>query len=105
MKKLRVLALMHEGLVPPENQDGVDLATVEWKTEFDVMTTLHDLGHEVMAVGVRDDLGVIRKAIESWKPATTTDCFSCSRLRDGMRHRPAWSCCRSRPTATSAGPR
>ena len=68
MKKLRVLALMHEGLVPPQNLNGCDLASVEWKTEFDVMTTLHDLGHEVMAVGVRDDLGVIRKAIETWKP-------------------------------------
>ena len=57
-----------KGLVPPENPNGFDLASVEWKTEFDVMTTLQDMGHEVMAVGVRDDLGVIRKAIESWKP-------------------------------------
>ena len=68
MKKLRVLALMHEGLVPPENLNGVDLATVEWKTEFDVMTTLQEMGHEVKPVGVRDDLGVIRRAIEEWKP-------------------------------------
>lgn len=68
MRKLRVLALMHEGLVPPENLNGVDLATVEWKTEFDVTTTLRDMGHEVKAVGVRDDLGVIRKAIEEWNP-------------------------------------
>ena len=68
MKKLRVLALMHEELVPPENIEGVDLSTVEWKTEFDVMTTLQDMGHAVKAVGVRDDLGVIRIAIEEWKP-------------------------------------
>ena len=69
MKKLRVLAIMHEGLVPPENIDGVDLATVEWKTEFDVTTTLLEMGHEVKCVGVRDDLSVIRRAIEEWKPS------------------------------------
>ena len=68
MKKLRVLALMHEGLVPPENVEGFDLATVEWKTEYDVTTTLREMGHEVKALGVHDDLGVIRNAIEEWKP-------------------------------------
>ncbi len=67
-KKLRILALMHEDLVPPENPTGVDLATVEWKTEFDVVSTLREMGHEVQALGVRSDLEVIRKAIEEWKP-------------------------------------
>ena len=32
MKKLRVLALMHDYLVPPEDVRGHDLATVDWKT-------------------------------------------------------------------------
>ncbi len=68
MKKLRVLVLMHEDLIPPENPEGVDLATVEWKTEYDVVTTLHGMGHEAKPLGVRNDLGVIRRAIEEWKP-------------------------------------
>src|SRR5213594_2549092 len=69
MKKLRVLALMHEDLIPPEKPgEGVDLATVEWKTEYDVVTTLRDMGHEVSPLGLRNDLAVIRKAIEERKP-------------------------------------
>ena len=35
MKKLRVLALMHDYMVPPDDISGHDLATVKWKTEFD----------------------------------------------------------------------
>jgi D-alanine-D-alanine ligase len=69
MRKLRVLALMHEDLVPPDDPpEGVDLATVEWKTEFDVVSTLREMGHEVHALGVRSDLEVIRQAIDEWKP-------------------------------------
>lgn len=67
-KKRRVMVLVHADLVPPESAEGVDLLTVEWKTEFDVVTTLRELGHEVMAVGVRDDLSVVGKVVEDWKP-------------------------------------
>jgi len=68
MKKLRILALMHRELVPPEDTSGYDVAEVDWKTEFDVMSTLRELGHEVHPVGVGEDLGVIRKAIDEQKP-------------------------------------
>ncbi|MBW8058541.1 MAG: D-alanine--D-alanine ligase [candidate division NC10 bacterium] len=68
MKKLRVLALMHERLVPPDDPTGVDLATVDWKTEYDVVATLREMGHEVQAVGVGSDLAVIRRAVDEWKP-------------------------------------
>ena len=68
MRKLRVMALMHQDLVPPDDVEHADLAEVEWKTEFDVVSTLRDLGHEVMAVGVRDDLSVIDKLVTDWKP-------------------------------------
>ncbi len=68
-KKLRVLVLMHESLVPPDSLDGfTDEEMLEWKTEFDVVTTLRELGHEVLPIGVSDDLGVIRRAIIDWKP-------------------------------------
>ena len=68
MKKLRVLALMHDYMVPPDDISGHDLATVKWKTEFDVASTLEDLGHEVRKLGVKDDLGLIRQAIDEFKP-------------------------------------
>lgn len=68
MKPLRVLALMHANLVPPDDVSNVDVTEVEWKMEFDVAETLRSMGHEVMRLGVEDDLGVIRKAITEWKP-------------------------------------
>ena len=68
MRKLRILALMHGDLVPPEDTTGVDLATAEWRTEYNVVTTLREMGHEVRPLGVRDDLEVVRTAINEWKP-------------------------------------
>ncbi len=68
MKRLRVLVLMHEDLVPPEQLNGHDLSTVEWRTEYDVVSTLRKLGHEVYPLGVKSDLGVIHSAIVAWKP-------------------------------------
>lgn len=68
MRKLRVLTLTHEGLIPPDDPRGVDLTTVPWKTEFDVVTTLREMGHEVQMISVSSDLGVIRKAFDQWKP-------------------------------------
>lgn len=68
MRRLRILVLMHEDLVPPDELAGHDLKTVEWKTEFDVVSTLRKLGHEVKPLGVKSDLGVIRAAVEEWKP-------------------------------------
>ena len=68
MKKLRVLALMHAELVPPEDVSGYDVAAVDWKTEFDVVSFLRAAGHEVQPLGTGDDLRAIRTVIEEWKP-------------------------------------
>jgi D-alanine-D-alanine ligase len=69
MKKLRVLVLMHEDLVPPEKLEGsTDEEIAKWKTEFDVCATLREIGHDIRPLGVRDDLGRIREAIVDWKP-------------------------------------
>ena len=68
MKRLRVLALMHDYMVPPGDVSGSDLATVEWKTEFDVTSTLVDMGHDLRVLGVKDDLGVIRQTVDEFKP-------------------------------------
>lgn len=68
MRRLRILVLMHEDLVPPDELNGHDLSRVGWKTEYDVVSTLRKLGHEVHPLGVKSDLGVIRTAIEEWRP-------------------------------------
>jgi len=68
MKRLRILVLMHEDLVPPDPLNGQDVAGAEWKTEYDVVFTLRKLGHDVKPLGVKSDLGVLRSAVEDWKP-------------------------------------
>jgi D-alanine-D-alanine ligase len=68
LKKQRVLALVDESLVPPDDGKGHDLANAPWKMEYDVVHTLREEGHEVLAVGVGSELGVIRKAIQEMKP-------------------------------------
>jgi D-alanine-D-alanine ligase len=68
MRRLRVLVLMHKDLVPPDPLNGQDPSQAEWKTEYDVVTTLRKLGHEVSPLGVKSDLGVIRTAVEEWRP-------------------------------------
>ncbi|HUY88874.1 MAG TPA: ATP-grasp domain-containing protein [Pirellulales bacterium] len=69
LAKKRVLVLMHEALVPPESLEGhSEKEVAEWKTEFDVVAGLNNLGHEVRPLGVASELGPIREAIEQWKP-------------------------------------
>lgn len=72
MTKLRVLVLVREGHVPPESIKGVsDKEMAPWKAEFDVCDTLRHLGHEVMPIGVYDDLGPIRRALKEFRPHIT----------------------------------
>jgi D-alanine-D-alanine ligase len=68
MKRLRVLALVDDGLVPPEDTEGVDTLTAPWKTEFDVIETLGEEGHEVRVLGVGAELAPIRRAIDEFRP-------------------------------------
>jgi D-alanine-D-alanine ligase len=68
MKKMRVLALMHENMVPPEDVSGFDVGDVDWKMEFDVTETLEYIGHEVLKLGVGSNLGDIRRAIRDFEP-------------------------------------
>ena len=68
MKALRVLVLVHKHLVPPEHASASDAEQAEWKTEYDVVTALQKLGHEVKPLGLQDDLSVARQAIKDWEP-------------------------------------
>ena len=68
MKALRVLALMHDYLVPPGDTAGLDTVNVPWRMEFDVVSHLESMSHHVRKVGVKDDLGVVRQAIVEDRP-------------------------------------
>ena len=69
MRKLRVAALVREGLVPPEDGKGYDIENPpEWKMEFDIIATLREMGHVVQPVGLYDDLKPVRECILNWKP-------------------------------------
>ncbi len=66
---MRVLALVHRHLIPPDQiEDGTDITSAAWRTEYDVITTLRAMGHEVHVLGVHDDLGELRRASTEWKP-------------------------------------
>ena len=67
-KKLRVLILVHEELVPPKDVRGLDVTQVEWKMEFDVIETLGLMGHLVEVVGLRSDLTVLDRALKRFHP-------------------------------------
>lgn len=67
--RFRILALMHPSLVPPDDIATLDeQAAYAVKTEYDVVSTLRAIGHDVQALGVADELLPIRRAAETWKP-------------------------------------
>jgi D-alanine-D-alanine ligase len=69
MRKLRTLVVVHASLVPPESLEGHSEKQIdEWRTEYDVTSTLRASGHEVVCVGVLDNLTELRQAISEWKP-------------------------------------
>ncbi|MGH9458096.1 MAG: D-alanine--D-alanine ligase family protein [Thermoanaerobaculia bacterium] len=69
MKKLRIAVILHPALVPPDSREGVPEKEADlWKTEYDVVSTLRGLGHEVRPVGLYDDLAPIRELIDEWHP-------------------------------------
>jgi D-alanine-D-alanine ligase len=72
MKKLRVLVLVHDDLVPPPTKEGFsDKQIAEWATEYDVVEGLRALGHDVHILGVGTDLAVIRTAFTEYDPDVT----------------------------------
>src|SRR5687768_1002385 len=68
-KKLKVLVLMHDDLVPPADITGLSAKeTADYRTEWDVIQTLEELGHEVHRLGVGSDLGPLRTAFATLEP-------------------------------------
>jgi D-alanine-D-alanine ligase len=61
--------MVHESLVPPADLKGLTEEDIEvCRTEYNVFSTLCNLGHEVRVVGVGDRLTELREAIRDWRP-------------------------------------
>jgi D-alanine-D-alanine ligase len=69
LKRRRIIVLVHKSLIPPEDISKLTPEQVApFKTEFDVREGLRALGHEVLLVGLSDELAPLRTAIEDFKP-------------------------------------
>ncbi|MHC4780132.1 MAG: D-alanine--D-alanine ligase family protein [Planctomycetota bacterium] len=71
MRSLRTLILVRKGLEPPQSIEGMSDDEVQgapWKTEYDVLATLEELGHKPKVLPMFSDLAAISDAIEEWKP-------------------------------------
>jgi D-alanine-D-alanine ligase len=69
VKPLRLMVLMDKALVPPDETAALSEGEIApFKTELDVYSSLKRLGHDVLKLGVRDELHVIKEAIDEFKP-------------------------------------
>jgi D-alanine-D-alanine ligase len=70
MRKLRVLVMVPEGQVAPDNVDELSEKQFEQiKAAYDVLGALETLGHEAHQLGIWDEIGSLRRAISDWKPS------------------------------------
>jgi D-alanine-D-alanine ligase len=64
-----VLVLVHETLVPPADSAGYSEQQIdEWRTEYDVTTSLRAMGHDVKVLGMGDNLAELRSTVTDWRP-------------------------------------
>jgi D-alanine-D-alanine ligase len=67
-KKLRILALLDQDLIPPDNiKELPEEVQKKYENEYDVISTLKEMGHEIRIVGVAKDVRVIRASIEGFQ--------------------------------------
>ena len=67
MRRLRVLAVVHQELLPPRDPARYH-TDADWKMEYDVIESLETLGHDVEVVGLRSRLDVLSKAVDAFRP-------------------------------------
>jgi D-alanine-D-alanine ligase len=69
MKRYRVLLMVHEALVPPDDISGLSEKDIDvFRTEYNVLTALHNLGHEVRVIGIGDRLNDLRTSMRDFEP-------------------------------------
>ena len=67
--KLRIAALVTHELLPPASLEaGCEIEKQPWRTEYDVVSTLKSMGHEVLAVGLQSDLAVSKMHLQNTAP-------------------------------------
>jgi D-alanine-D-alanine ligase len=69
VKRYRILLMVHEQLVPPEDIEGLTEKEIDvFRSEYDVYSTLYNLGHDVRVVGISDRFSKLRDTVKEWKP-------------------------------------
>jgi D-alanine-D-alanine ligase len=69
VKRYRILLMVHEQLVPPEDIEGLSEKEIDvFRSEYNVYSTLYNLGHDVRVLGISDRLTRLRKTVKQWKP-------------------------------------
>jgi len=69
VKRYRILLMVHEQLVPPEDIEGLSEKEIDvFRSEYDVYSTLYNLGHDVRVLGILDRLSELRETVQEWKP-------------------------------------
>ncbi len=69
MRRLRVLILTHQDLIPPVELERLpEREAQHYQKEYDVAQALRSLGHDVQFLGVSHALDPIRQHIEGWQP-------------------------------------
>jgi D-alanine-D-alanine ligase len=72
VKKRRILLLVNEALVPPDDLRGLSEDQIEaCRTEYNVLSTLSNEGHQVRVLGIGDKIGELRRVIRDWRPQIT----------------------------------
>jgi len=82
-RRFRVMLLTHSTLIPPASASPEEMKKADWRAEYDVQKTLKDMGHEVCAVGISDEVGSVRKAAYEFRPHIT---FNLTEEFDGVAH-------------------
>ena len=69
MRRLRILLMVHEALVPPDDIGGLSEQEIDrFRTEYNALATLQNIGHIVRVVGIGDRLSELRTSIRDFKP-------------------------------------
>lgn len=69
MRSLRIDVLMDESFVPPDSIEGLsEKEMAPWKTEYDVLAGLYNLGHDARPLAVSDDFTVLRDQLRRRRP-------------------------------------
>ena len=61
--------MVHPQLIPPEDIDGLTEKEIDvFRCEYNVYSTLRNLGHDVRVLGILDRLTELRETVKEWQP-------------------------------------